>query len=154
MRARARKGEASARRLVRARMRGTGRRTVGVLRECPRRADSGDRFRVRRKRASARTVEAEREDSALARQRGPAVMIKCPFYQVHMHQPSGTARREQELAIVPHEPFPWCSHAHSVVSMLDATQSEGGQHKLRCGGDVERCQLAPEWQPPFDPAKP
>ena len=44
------------------------------------------------------------------------------------------------------DPFPWCSHEHSPVSMRIATGSVG-EHKLKCGGDLAKCQVLEQWRP-------
>ncbi len=71
-------------------------------------------------------------------------MSKCPFYQVHMHRrshPSASAGQTRQ-----HEPFPWCSHEHSPVSVRIATET-AGEHKLKCGGDFAKCQVLERWRP-------
>jgi hypothetical protein len=72
-------------------------------------------------------------------------MAKCPFYQVHMHRPSGVAGSQLKPDRL--DPFPWCSHAHSTVPLRVATEARTGEHKLNCGGDLARCQVAAQWRP-------
>ena len=68
-------------------------------------------------------------------------MAKCAFYQVHLHP----AVPKPEAAP---NPAAWCSHSQSPVSIVLATQTVGEAQKLKCGGDLAKCQIAPEFRPP------
>lgn len=68
-------------------------------------------------------------------------MQKCPYYKTerqrlesderHSHQQTPPSR-----TIV----YPWCGFVPSAVSYEEA-HTFGGPSKLRCGGDLETCQL-------------
>lgn len=69
-------------------------------------------------------------------------MTKCPFHQIQMHRDPGDA------ADAPLCSRPWCSHSHSPVTFLIATETVGPAEKLTCDGDLAKCQVQPELRPP------
>lgn len=72
-------------------------------------------------------------------------MSTCPFYKRRTeHLRSNEMRPDQQVAITT-VPIPWCAHPHSPVPER-ATHVIGGAHLLRCGGDLAKCQVPPEWR--------
>jgi hypothetical protein len=70
-------------------------------------------------------------------------MNTCPFYRVLMHRPADAQ------VDAPLDPCPWCSHTHSPVRVLSAREAVGDSPRLRCGGDVAKCEVPSEFRPPF-----
>jgi len=61
-----------------------------------------------------------------------------------MHRDSRMSGSESQMK--QYQPFPWCSHEHSPVSMQIATET-AGDHSLKCGGDLAHCQVQEQWRP-------
>jgi hypothetical protein len=61
------------------------------------------------------------------------------------------ARRQQRRAEAPGAPpafaAPWCAHLYSPVTKYVATIVSGGHARLRCAGDLTRCQVRPSRRP-------
>ena len=69
-------------------------------------------------------------------------MRQCPFYRI---QPVRRANKPEG----PFWPVRWCSHSHSPVKLLIATETIGQIGKLKCGGDPEKCEIPPDLRPPL-----
>jgi hypothetical protein len=75
-------------------------------------------------------------------------MAKCPFYRAdkivveRRHRP-----RDGQPQSTPAVTAPWCAHLYSPVSKFVATRIVGGANKLRCGGELDRCDIPPARRP-------
>jgi hypothetical protein len=72
----------------------------------------------------------------------------CPFYR---EDQVVKERRQQRRAEAPGAPpafaAPWCAHLYSPVTKYVATIVSGGHARLRCAGDLTRCQVRPSRRP-------
>lgn len=66
-------------------------------------------------------------------------MSDCPYFKLHQssvqRRPIGRVYRPQVSEV------PWCSHPESSVTHDNATGVIGGGNLLRCGGDLDKCQV-------------
>ena len=74
-------------------------------------------------------------------------MPVCPFYRLEQtfverrkSRRSGTGEPAKDRA-------PWCAHLYSTVGKYVATRIVGGAERLRCEGDLNRCQIPPRRRP-------
>ena len=74
--------------------------------------------------------------------------MACSFFREDrlLHE-----QRGQEPAVALFSPVPpaapWCAHLYSPVTKYVATKIAGGPDRLRCGGDVAKCQVLPPHRP-------
>jgi hypothetical protein len=75
-------------------------------------------------------------------------MAVCPFYRLEAASIEG---RKQLRAGGPEtdtkRPAPWCAHLYSPVSRFTAMRVVGEPDRLRCGGQIECCQIASKRRP-------
>lgn len=73
-------------------------------------------------------------------------MDKCPFFkQETKYLKSRELRGHMGAAPLIAAHYSWCAHPkHSPVPEVNAKGTLGGANRLHCGGDVNRCQIAPE----------
>lgn len=68
--------------------------------------------------------------------------MDCPYYNEHRQVlrskriTGGRGAPLSQVVIVP-----WCSHENSPVPRMIAISVIGGAGILRCGGDLEKCQV-------------
>jgi hypothetical protein len=74
-------------------------------------------------------------------------MAVCPFYRVQQIVIERRRKRRDEDAVKAPRPAPWCAHLYSPVTKYVATVIVGGSNKLRCGGDLDKCQVPPTRRP-------
>jgi hypothetical protein len=74
--------------------------------------------------------------------------VMCPFYRT---SPVTVERRrkarESGAAQPPVTAAPWCAHLYSPVTKYIATVIVGGADKLRCSGNLARCQIQASVRP-------
>jgi hypothetical protein len=75
-------------------------------------------------------------------------MPLCPFYR---EDQVAKERRQKRRTEAPGEPpvlaAPWCAHLYSPVTKYVATIVSGGHTRLRCAGELARCQVRPSRRP-------
>ena len=72
-------------------------------------------------------------------------MSLCPYYHVHSRtHESREIFSHQQHAGVNAVRIPWCGHKHSPAEKDMVTTVVGGAGLLRCGGDLEKCQVPKE----------
>jgi hypothetical protein len=75
-------------------------------------------------------------------------MAICPFYREEMvARERRRTRREAESDRPPKTSAAWCAHLYSPVSKYVAILVVGGATRLKCGGDLDRCQVRPMHRP-------
>lgn len=69
-------------------------------------------------------------------------MSSCPYFhkESRTNQSNEIPSHHQTSNVQVLRTF-WCTHKHSPVP---AAWVVGGGNKLRCGGDLEKCQVPPE----------
>jgi hypothetical protein len=72
----------------------------------------------------------------------------CPFYR----EAALSNERRKSLRIdapgtPPRVVAPWCAHLYSPVTKYVATIVSGGHERLKCTGDLGRCQVRPSRRP-------
>ena len=70
-------------------------------------------------------------------------MATCPYYRSNV-----TLLRADNANVPASPPIFWCTHSHSPVSLLLASNAVGEAQKLKCGGDLNRCHIPLEHRPP------
>lgn len=75
-------------------------------------------------------------------------MAVCPFYRIDRIQVERRKKaRDEKASVMTDVPAPWCAHLYSPVGKYVATRIVGGANKLRCGGDLDKCQIPPTHGP-------
>ena len=72
-------------------------------------------------------------------------MPVCPFYRLEQTFVERRKFRRSGLQETPGAP--WCAHLYSTVGKYVATRIVGGAERLRCEGDLNRCQIPPRRRP-------
>jgi hypothetical protein len=74
--------------------------------------------------------------------------VMCPFYRT---SPVTVERRRKARESGPAQPpvaaAPWCAHLYSPVTKYIATVIVGGADRLRCAGNLARCQVQASVRP-------
>jgi hypothetical protein len=73
--------------------------------------------------------------------------MACPFYRLDKASVERRKQRRAGSLQPPSLAAPWCAHLFSPVSKYVATRIVGGTEKLRCGGDLAKCQVSPSLRP-------
>ena len=77
-----------------------------------------------------------------------AMMATCPFYRVDAAWVERRkSPRDDSDTKAPAARAPWCAHLHTPVTKYVATVVAGGHRRLRCGGDLAKCQIQPTRRP-------
>jgi hypothetical protein len=74
-------------------------------------------------------------------------MAVCPFYRLDRTVIERRRQRRNAHAEPPPVSAPWCAHLYSPVSKFVAMRIVGGAYKLRCAGDLAKCQVSPSLRP-------
>jgi hypothetical protein len=68
-------------------------------------------------------------------------MSLCPFYRRDRAAVERRRQRRANPSPPPERAAAWCAHLYSPVSKYVATRIAGGADKLRCDGELARCQV-------------
>jgi hypothetical protein len=76
-------------------------------------------------------------------------MSLCPFYRRDAASVERRRQRRVNQSPPPNITAAWCAHLYSPVSKYVATRIAGGADKLRCSGDLTKCQVRESLRPKF-----